>query len=229
MELGFAGLHQLVVPFLPRLERLAAPQNQALASTFGLIGGGPPDRFQVGLATLTLLADAAADVPLLCVIDDTQWLDLESADVLAFVARRLYADRIAFLFAVREPTERRVPLAGLPELNIGGLSNGDARELLACVAAGPLDGQVSQRIIAETQGNPLAILELTAELTPRQLSSAAQLPDPLPIGSRLPNLRAMRSFSGERRRRWDSIVRRLPLRKPIGCWSSDRTSRFDTP
>ncbi len=185
MELGFAGLHQLVVPFLPRLELLPAPQYHALASAFGLIAGGPPDRFQVGLATLTLLADAAADVPLLCVIDDTQWLDLESADVLAFVARRLYADRIAFLFAVREPTERRVPLAGLPELNIGGLSNGDARELLASVAAGPLDGQVSQLIIAETQGNPLAILELTAELTPRQLSSASPLPDPLPIGSRL--------------------------------------------
>jgi DNA-binding CsgD family transcriptional regulator len=185
MELGFAGLHQLIVPFLSRLERLPAPQRHALASAFGLIAGGPPDRFQVGLATLTLLADAAADAPLLCVIDDTQWLDLESADVLGFVARRLYADRIAFLFAVREPIERRMSLAGLPELNIGGLSNGDARELLASVATGPLDGQVSQRIIAETQGNPLAILELTAELTPRQLSSASPLPDPLPIGSRL--------------------------------------------
>ena len=111
MELGFAGLHQLVVPFLPKLERLPGPQYHALASAFGLIADGPPDRFQVGLATLTLLADAAADRPLLCVIDDTQWLDRESADVLAFVARRLYADRIAFLFAVREPTERHVPLA----------------------------------------------------------------------------------------------------------------------
>jgi len=185
MELGFAGLHQLVVPFLPKLERLPGPQYHALASAFGLIADGPPDRFQVGLATLTLLADAAADRPLLCVIDDTQWLDRESADVLAFVARRLYADRIAFLFAVREPAERRLPLPGLTELHIGGLTNDDARELLASVATGPLDGQVSQRIIAETRGNPLAILELTAELTPRQLSSASPLPDPLPIGSRL--------------------------------------------
>lgn len=185
MELGFAGLHQLVVPFLPRLERLPGPQYHALASAFGLIAGGRPDRFQVGLATLTLLADAASEMPLLCVIDDTQWLDLESADVLAFVARRLYADRIAFLFAVREPVERRVPLAGLPELQIGGLTNDDAHKLLAFVATGPLDGQVSRRIIAETRGNPLAILELTAELTPRQLSSASPLPDPLPIGSRL--------------------------------------------
>jgi DNA-binding CsgD family transcriptional regulator len=163
IELGFAGLHQLVVPFLPRLERLPAPQHQALGSAFGLITGGPPDRFLVGLATLTLLADAASDQPLLCVVDDTQWLDLESAQVLAFVARRLYADRIALLFAVREPSERRVPLAGLPELNIGGLANDDARKLLASVASGPLDGQVSQRILAETQGNPLAILELAKD------------------------------------------------------------------
>jgi DNA-binding CsgD family transcriptional regulator len=185
MELGFAGLHQLVVPFISRLERLPAPQRHALASAFGLVAGGPPDRFQVGLATLTLLAAAAADVPLLCVIDDTQWLDLESADVLGFVARRLYADRIALLFAVREPVERRVSLAGLPELHIGGLTGDDARTLVASVATGPVDGQVSQRIIAETQGNPLAILELTAELTPRQLSSTLLLPNPLPIGSRL--------------------------------------------
>ncbi len=185
MELGFAGLHQLVVPFLSRLERLPAPQHHALASAFGLIAGGPPDRFQVGLATLTLMADAAADVPLLCVIDDTQWLDLESADVLCFVARRLYADRIAFLFAVREPIERRVSLAGVPELHIGGLTERDAIRLVASVATGPVDGQVSQRIIAETQGNPLTIIELTAELTPRQLSNTLLLPDPLPIGSRL--------------------------------------------
>jgi AAA ATPase domain len=185
MELGFAGLHQLVVPFLSRLVDLPAPQYQALASAFGLITGGLPDRFQVGLATLTLLAYAASEVPLLCVIDDTQWLDLESADVLTFVARRLYADRIAFLFAVREPAERRVPLAGLPALHIAGLTNADAHELVASVATGPVNGQVSQRIITETQGNPLAILELTAELTPRQLSNTSLLPNPLPIGSRL--------------------------------------------
>jgi DNA-binding CsgD family transcriptional regulator len=185
MELGFAGLHQLVVPFLSALERLPAAQHHALASAFGLVAGGPPDRFQVGLATLTLLADAAAEVPLLCVVDDTQWLDLESADVLCFVARRLYADRIAFLFAVREPVERRVSLAGLPEMHIGGLTGNDAHTLVASVATGPVDSQVSQRIIAETQGNPLAILELTAELTPRQLSSTLLLPNPLPIGNRL--------------------------------------------
>jgi DNA-binding CsgD family transcriptional regulator len=185
MELGFAGLHQIVAPFLQHLDRLPRPQRDALASAFGLMAGPPPDRFQVGLATLTLLADAASERPLLCIVDDTQWLDLESAEVLAFVARRLVADRIALLFAVREPAERRVPLTGLPELHIGGLLAEDVRRLLATIVAGPLDGQVSDRIISETDGNPLAILELTAELTPRQLVSAALLPEPLPIGSRL--------------------------------------------
>lgn len=185
MELGFAGLHQLVSPFVPHLGRLPAPQRDALASAFGLMPGPPPDRFQVGMATLTLLADAASDEPLLCVVDDTQWLDRESAEVLAFVARRLVADRIALLFAVREPAERRVPLSGVPELHIGGLLAEDVRSLLATIVATPLDSQVSERIISETGGNPLAILELTAELTPHQLLSAALLPEPLPIGSRL--------------------------------------------
>ena len=185
MELGYAGLHQLVSSFLSNLDRLPAPQRDALASAFGLMAGRPPDRFQVGLATLTLLADAASEQPLLCIVDDTHWLDLESAEVLGFVARRLVADRIALLFAVREPAERRVPLHGVPELHIGGLAADDVRSLLATILAGPLDGQVSERIINETDGNPLAILELTAELTPRQLLSAALLPDPLPIGNRL--------------------------------------------
>jgi len=120
-ELGFAALHQLLVPFLGRLDALPRPQGQALATAFGLRDGGPPDRFLVGLASLTMLSAAAAARPLLCVIDDVQWLDQESADVLAFVARRLHADAISMLFAVRDPTERRVGLEGLPELRVGGL------------------------------------------------------------------------------------------------------------
>jgi hypothetical protein len=184
MELGFAGLHQLVVPFLPQLDRLPVPQRDALGSAFGLIAGAPPDRFQVGLATLTLLADAATEKFLLCVVDDAQWLDVESAEVLAFVARRLYADRIALVFGVREPTERRM-LTGIPELHLGGLLARDARSLLASVIGRAPDAQLSERIMAETQGNPLAILELTSDLTPRQLDNASQLPQPLPIGSRL--------------------------------------------
>src|SRR5216684_2538150 len=185
MKLGFAGLHQLVVPFLPQLNRLPVPQRDALASVFGLLAGTPPDRFQVGLATLTLLADAASKKALLCLVDDAQWLDIESSEVLAFVARRLIADRIALLFAVREPAERGTALTGLPELWIDGLHAKDARRLLATVVGGPLAGQVSERIIAETEGNPLAILELTAQLTLRELGSASLLPEPLPIGSRL--------------------------------------------
>jgi DNA-binding CsgD family transcriptional regulator/tetratricopeptide (TPR) repeat protein len=185
MELGFAGLHQLVLPFLPHLDRLPAPQREALSAAFGLSAGAPPDRFQIGLATLTLLADAASEQPLLGIVDDAQWLDVESSEVLAFVGRRLMADRIALLFAMREPTERRVALTGLPELRVAGLLAEDARRLLATVAPGPLDGQVFERIISETEGNPLAILELTADLTPRQLGSATLSPEPLPIGSRL--------------------------------------------
>src|SRR6266851_3409201 len=122
MEFSFAGLHQLVVPFLPRLHELPGPQRDALVSAFGLVPGVAPDRFQVGLATLTLLAAAAAEQPLLCVVDDAQWLDLESAEVLAFVARRLYADRIALLFAVREGAGQRRRLDGLPELSISGIT-----------------------------------------------------------------------------------------------------------
>src|SRR5260370_36393995 len=135
MELGFAGLHQLVVAFLPHLDRLPVPQRDALGSAFGLIAGAAPDRFQVALATLTLLADAASEKPLLCIVDDAQWLDVESSEVLAFVARRLYADRIALVFAVRDPTERRDALSGVPELHIRGLLPGHVPPLLSTVAA----------------------------------------------------------------------------------------------
>src|SRR5260370_39949735 len=115
VELGFAGLHQLVVAFLPHLDRLPVPQRNALGSAFGLIAGAAPDRFQVALATLTLLADAASEKPLLCIVDDAQWLDGDSLEVLAFVARRLYADRIALVFAVPDPTQRRgAPSRGPP-------------------------------------------------------------------------------------------------------------------
>ncbi len=185
MEFSFAGLHQLVVPFLPRLHELPGPQRDALVSAFGLVPGVAPDRFQVGLATLTLLAAAAAEQPLLCVVDDAQWLDLESAEVLAFVARRLYADRIALLFAVREGAGQRRRLDGLPELSISGIPDSDARELLASVVATRLDGQVADHIIAATQGNPLALLELTSDLAPAQLRGTSMLPEPLPIGVHL--------------------------------------------
>jgi len=157
MELGFAALHQLLVPFLGRIEVLPAPQRDALGSAFGLIAAdaAAPDRFLVGLAVLTLLSAAAVQQPLLIVVDDAQWLDDVSAEVLCFVARRVYADGIALVFAVREPAGRRQPLAGLTDLWLPGLPDEDARALLASVAGGRLgDDGVAARLAAETGGKP---------------------------------------------------------------------------
>jgi DNA-binding CsgD family transcriptional regulator len=167
MELAFAGVHQLCAPLLDRLERLPGPQRDALGIAFGLRGGGAPDRFLVGLAVLTLLSEAAEDRPLLCLVDDAQWLDRASAQVLAFVARRLLADPVGLLFAVRDPGEQ---LGGLPDLEVRGLRDEDARGLLRSVVRVRLDEQVRDRIVAETQGNPLALLELPRGLSPAQLA-----------------------------------------------------------
>lgn len=202
IELGFAALHQLLIPSLPDLGRLPEPQRDALGSAFGLVAGGAPDRFLVGLATLTLLAHSAGEVPILCVIDDAQWLDQESAEVLAFVARRLHADRIGLLLAVRESDGRRDIFDRLPELCLNGLPEPDARRLLASVAAGPFTHQVGDRIVAETGGNPLALVELGSELTPRQLIGRSLFPEPLPLGRRLQErfLRQVRGLPVETQR-----------------------------
>jgi DNA-binding CsgD family transcriptional regulator len=199
MELGFAAVHQLLIPFLPALSHLPVPQREALSSALGLAGDAAPDRFMVGLAVLTLLAGAASERPLLVVVDDAQWLDQVSAEVLAFVARRVYADSIVFLFAVREPAERRMALGGLTEVRVPGLADGAARDLLASVAEGPLDNAVGARIVAETGGNPLALMELSAELTEGQLTGSSVLPEPLPVGSRLQQrfLRQVRALPAE--------------------------------
>jgi DNA-binding CsgD family transcriptional regulator len=185
MELGFAGLHQLLVPFLSALERLPPPQRKALGTAFGLIAGPAADLFLVGLAALTLLADAASEQPVLCVVDDAQWLDRASAEVLGFVARRLFADQIGMLFGVREPNGGLAAFEALPELQVGQLPDEDARELLASVAAGSLDQLTSDRVVAETRGNPLALVELGGELTAGQLAGSSPLPEPLPLGRRL--------------------------------------------
>jgi DNA-binding CsgD family transcriptional regulator len=157
MELAFAALQQLCAPMLGQLAGLPVPQRDALGVAFGLSTGAVPDRFLVGLAVLSLLSEVAERQPLLCVIDDAQWLDRASAQALAFVARRLLAEPVALVFAAREPGEE---FRGLPELAIGGLPEGDARELLRSVVRGPLDERVRDRIVAETRGNPLALLEL---------------------------------------------------------------------
>src|ERR1700751_560523 len=167
MELAFAGVHQLCAPLLDRLERLPGPQRDALGIAFGLRGGGAPDRFLVGLAVLTLLSEAAEDRPLLCLVDDAQWLDRASAQVLACVARRLLEDPVGLVFAARDPGQE---VAGLRYLEVRGLQNEEARSLLRSVVRARLDEQVRDRILAETHGNPLALLELPRGLSPAQLA-----------------------------------------------------------
>jgi DNA-binding CsgD family transcriptional regulator len=188
MDLGFAGLHQLLMPFLPGLDRLPEPQRAALRSAFGLAAGPPPDRFLVGLATLTLLTDAAASRPVLCVVDNGQWLDQASAGVLGFVARRLLADRVGMLFAVQDGEARAAVFEGLPELPVAGLEEQEARELLAALAGGPVDSRVSERIVAETAGNPLGLVEFGGALTAEERSGAEPLTGPLRFGGRLEKL-----------------------------------------
>src|SRR4051812_15781317 len=157
MELAFAGLHQLCGPMLDRLDQLPLPQQDALAGVFGMRAGGEPDRLMVGLSVLRLLSEVAADEPLVCLVDEADSLDRESAQALAFAARRLGNEPVAIVLAVRE----RVPeLAGLPELHVQGLRDADARALLASVLNGPLDERVRERILSETRGNPRALLEL---------------------------------------------------------------------
>ena len=167
MELAFAGLHQLCAPLLGSAERLPGPQREALWTALGLSAGPVPDRFLVGLAVLGLLSEAAGERPLVCVIDDQQWLDQASAQALGFAARRLGAEAVGVVFAARVPGK---DMAGLPELLVEGLAEADARELLASVLAGPLDDQVRDQIITDTHGNPLALLELPRGLSPAQLA-----------------------------------------------------------
>src|SRR5918994_3884936 len=151
MELPFAGLHQLCAPVLGRLGALPEPQQVALGVALGLSSGPAPDRFLVGLAALGLLAEVAAERPLLCLVDDAQWLDAASGQVLGFVARRLLAESVAILVAIREPSARR-DFDNLPELQLTGLPEEDARALLATVIPGRLDEGVRDRIVAETRG-----------------------------------------------------------------------------
>jgi DNA-binding CsgD family transcriptional regulator len=165
MELAFSGLHQLCAPLMDHVDELPEPQREALAVAFGRGVGPTPDRFLVGLAVLSLMAAAANDQPLLCVIDDAQWLDQVSVQTLAFVARRLMAEPVALVFAARDGGAEA--LAGLPELAIKGLSDGDARDLLESVMVGRIDPRVRDRIVAETRGIPLALLEV-----PRNVSAA---------------------------------------------------------
>jgi DNA-binding CsgD family transcriptional regulator len=174
MELAFAALQQLCAPMLDRLDRLPPPQQDTLEVAFGLRAGEAPDRFLVGLAVLSLLSEVAEELPLLCVVDDAQWLDRASAQALVFVARRLLAESVALVFVTRDPSNE---LKGLPELVVEGLRDRDAHALLDSAFGVPLDERVRERLVAETRGNPLALLELPRGLTPAQLAGGFGLLD----------------------------------------------------
>ncbi|MDG4663642.1 AAA family ATPase [Mycobacterium sp. 236(2023)] len=188
-QFAFAGLHQLCASFLDRSETLPDPQRTALDVALGRQAGAAPDRFLVGLAVLNLLSEEG---PMLCLVDDAQWLDQASAQVLAFVARRLGAERLALIFAVRDPCEGADPLAGLPELRVDGLGDADARALLKTAVCAPLDDGVRDRIVAEARGNPLALLELPSSV---QLAGGFGLPDAVSVPRRIEDNYRRRSNS----------------------------------
>jgi DNA-binding CsgD family transcriptional regulator len=212
MELAYAGLQQLCAPMLDHLDALPGPQREALSTAFGLSAGDPPDRFFVGLAVLSLCAEAARDRPLLCVVDDVQWLDRASAQALAFVARRLDAESVALVLAIREIGDE-TELPGLPDMTVRCLTDADARALLQSAIHVHLDERVRNRIVAETRGNPLALLELPRAMTPAELAGGFGLPEAMPLASRIEQ-----SF----RRRLESLppqTRRLLLTaaaEPVG-------------
>ncbi len=199
MELAFASLHQLCAPMLGRLERLPGPQRDALRTVFGMTAGAAPDRFLVGLAVLSLVSEFAEERPLLCVVDDAQWLDRSSALTLAFVARRVLAEPVGLVFAAREPGEE---LRHLQHLEVRGLVNGDARALLSSAVRFTLDEPVRDRILAETRGNPLALLELPRGLTPTQLAGGFGMPAARDLPQRIEAsyLRRLRLLPADARR-----------------------------
>src|SRR5918992_964389 len=174
MELPFAGIHQLCAPVLDRIDALAPPQQNALNVALGLAPGDVPDRFLVGLAVLGLLSAAAEERPLLCLVEDAHWLDAASGLILGFVARRLQAVPVAILAAIREPNARH-DFDGLPELRLGGLAEEDARTLLMSAVPGRIDDRVRDRIVAETRGNPLALLDLPRSMSAAELAGGFEL------------------------------------------------------
>jgi DNA-binding CsgD family transcriptional regulator len=199
MELPFAAVQQLCSPFLDSWDRLPQPQHEALGVAFGLITGPAPNPFLLGLAVLGLLSEAAEERPLLCVVDDAQWLDRASARALAFVARRLLAEKIALVFAARDPGDL---LAGLPELHVVSLRHRDARTLLESALPARLDEDVLERIVVETHGNPLALLELPRGLTPTQLAGGFGLPAAVPLSTSIEEsfTRRLTNLPGDARR-----------------------------
>jgi DNA-binding CsgD family transcriptional regulator len=216
MELAFAGLHQLCASSLDRIDRLADPQRAALATAFGLSSGAAPNPFLVGLATLSLFTEVAEEEPLVCVVDDAQWLDRASRQALGFVGRRLFAEPIALTFTTREQTE---DFARLPELVVEGLDDVEARLLLSSVIRGPLDEMVRDRIVAETRGNPLALLELPRGLTPGELAGGFGLPDAPALSGRIEEsfARRVEALAADPRRLL-LVAAAEPVGNPVLVW-----------
>jgi DNA-binding CsgD family transcriptional regulator/tetratricopeptide (TPR) repeat protein len=220
MELAFAGLHLLCAPFLDRLDHLPGPQRDALGSAFGLRRGDAPNRFLIGLAALNLLADVADAQPLVCLLDDVQWLDQASAQALGFVARRLAAEGIVMVFAIREPGAT-VDLSGLPELHVGPLHDADARALLATVIPGRLDASVRDRILTEAAGNPLALLELPRAWTHSAFAGGFGLPDGASVSGRIEeSFRRRLSSLPDDSRRLLLLASAEPVGDPIRIWAA---------
>jgi DNA-binding CsgD family transcriptional regulator len=216
MELPFASLHQLCAPMLDRRDRLPSPQRQALEIVFGVSDGAPPDRFVVGLAVLSLLSEVAEERPLLCVVDDAQWLDQASALTLAFVARRLLAEPVGIVFAAREPSDE---LQHVPELEVRGLRDGDARALLGSAVRFMLDERVRDRVIAETRGNPLALLELPRALTATELAAGFRMLGAQELSGRIEEsfVRRLEALPGDAQRLL-LIAAAEPIGDPLLLW-----------
>ncbi len=218
MELPFTALHQLCAPLLDGLQRLPAPQHDAVRTAFGMSSGPVPDRFLVGLGVLSLLSEVAEEQPLVCLVDDEQWLDRASAQVLGFVARRLVAESVGVAFAVRIPSSE---LAGLGELRVGGLQEADARTLLDSVLTGPLDTGVRDQILAETQGNPLALLELPRGLISQQLAGRSQLPGAMRLSGGIEeNFRRRVDGLPDQTRRLLLVAAAHPVGDPAMVWGA---------
>src|SRR5215472_12124563 len=184
INLPYGAVHQLLIPFLPLVNDLPVPQRQALQVACGLVVGPPPERFLVGLACLTLLSRAAAEQPVLCAVDDAHWIDAESALVLGFVARRLYADRVGMIVTVAETHEPLV-FQQLPTADVSGLPEDAAAELLRSVTATPLDPELVDRVVADTERNPLALVDIGSHYRAEELAARAYLPEPIPTGRRV--------------------------------------------
>ena len=204
-ELAFAGLHQLVHSVLDRVGRLAEPQAAALAAALGLSRASVEDRFLIGVAVLGLLAEAAEEMPLVCVVDDAQWLDRPSADALTFAARRLEAEGVVLLFAARDGEVRRFEAEGLAELGLKMLGTEAAGALLAHRVTSTLSPEVRDRLVESAGGNPLALIELSGLLSAEQLAGRVALPDPLPQSTEIERVYL------ERARRLPAAAQRLLL------------------